>query len=74
MSLDDPQFYYIFLILPFLFGVALIGEGIYKISKQEWNGLINIVLGVVCMGFVIVVYYMFSRLLPENLTGNLLAK
>ena len=65
MSINDPQFYYIFLVLPSLFGITLIGEGIYKVSKEEWNGLINLVLGVVFIAFVVIAYFMFTTLLPK---------
>ncbi len=62
MSINDPQFYYIFLVIPFLFGITLIGEGIYKISKEEWNGLVNIVFGLICIAFVVISYFMFTTL------------
>ena len=62
MTINDPQFYYIFLVLPSLFGITLIGEGIYKVSKEEWNGLVSLVLGVVFIAFVIVCYFMFTTI------------
>lgn len=65
MALNDPQFYYIFLVLPSLFGITLIGEGIYKVSKEEWNGLINLVLGVVFIAFVVIAYFMFTTIFPS---------
>ena len=65
MSINDPQFYYIFLVLPSLFGVTLIGEGIYKVSKEEWNGLVNIVFGLICLAFVVISYFMFTILFPS---------
>ncbi|MFC1624920.1 hypothetical protein ACFL15_00935 [Patescibacteria group bacterium] len=66
MTVNDPQFIYIFLVLPSLFGITLVGEGLYKISKEEWNGLINLVLGVIFIGFVIVAYFMFTTLFTKN--------
>ena len=65
MSINDPQFYYIFLVLPSLFGITLIGEGIYKVSKEEWNGLINLVLGVIFIAFVVIAYFMFTTFFPS---------
>ena len=65
MSINDPQFYYIFLIIPSLFGITLLGEGIYKISKEEWNGLVNIVFGLICVAFVVISYFMFTTLFPS---------
>ena len=65
MSINDPQFYYIFLVLPSLFGITLIGEGIYKVSKEEWNGLVSLVLGLIFIAFVIVSYFMFTTIFPS---------
>ncbi|MBU0997975.1 hypothetical protein KJ570_00300 [Patescibacteria group bacterium] len=65
MSINDPQFYYIFLVLPSIFGITLIGEGIYKVSKEKWNGLVNIVLGLIFIAFVIVSYFMFTTIFPS---------
>ncbi|MBU0998284.1 hypothetical protein KJ570_02045, partial [Patescibacteria group bacterium] len=59
------QFYYIFLVLPSIFGITLIGEGIYKVSKEEWNGLVSIVLGLIFIAFVIVSYFMFTTIFPS---------
>jgi len=64
MSVNDPQFYYIFLVIPSLFGITLLGEGIYKISKEEWNGLVNIVFGLICVAFVVISYFMFTTFFP----------
>ena len=64
MSINDPQFYYVFLVLPSLFGITLIGEGIYKVSKEEWNGLVSLVLGLIFIAFVIVSYFMFTTIFP----------
>lgn len=65
MTIINPQFYYIFLVIPSLFGITLIGEGIYKVSKEEWNGLVHIVFGLICLAFVIISYFMFTGLLAK---------
>jgi len=65
MTINDPQFYYIFLVIPSLFGITLMAEGIYKASKEEWNGLVSLVLGVVFIAFVIVSYFMFTTIFPS---------
>lgn len=66
MTINDPQFIYIFLVLPSLFGITLVGEGLYKVSKEEWNGLINLILGVVFIGFVVIAYFMFTTLFTQS--------
>lgn len=67
MAITDPQFMYIFLVLPSLFGLTLVGEGIYKVSREELSGLINLVLGVIFIGFVVVVYFMFTTHFSEGI-------
>ena len=61
MTTLEPQYIYIFLVLPSLFGLTLVCEGIYKVSHEQWSGLINVVLGVVFISFVVVAYFMFSN-------------
>ena len=63
MTANNPQLTYIFLILPALFGICLIVEGFSKVIKEQWTGLINITLGFVFIGFVIVAYFMFHDFL-----------
>jgi len=60
MSPTDPQFMYMIMILPSLFGLTLIGEGLNKIIHEEWNGFISIVFGIVFIGLVIFAYYFFT--------------
>lgn len=40
----DSQFLYVMLILPTMFGLTLVGEGVYKMSHYE-SGWVNVVLG-----------------------------
>lgn len=60
MTPNDPQFLYMMLILPSLFGLTLVGEGIYKCVHEEWNGLISIFFGIIFLGMVIFAYFFFS--------------
>ena len=46
MKSTDPQFIYMILVLPSLFGLTLMGEGIYKCAHEEWSGLISIFFGI----------------------------
>ena len=45
MNTSDPQFLYMILVLPSLFGLTLMGEGIYKCVHEEWSGLISVFFG-----------------------------
>jgi len=57
----DPQFLYMILVLPTLFGLTLIGEGLNKILKEEWQGWVSIVFGLLFIGVVIFSYLFFSK-------------
>jgi hypothetical protein len=47
----DPQFFYMMLALPTLFGMTLVGEGIYKMSHYE-SGWFNMLTGIVFLCIV----------------------
>ncbi|MBN1263642.1 MAG: hypothetical protein JW991_04775 [Candidatus Pacebacteria bacterium] len=61
MNTKDPQFLYMFLILPTLFGLTLIGEGLNKILKSERMGWLSIVFGFLFIGVVVFTFLFFSQ-------------
>lgn len=66
MNPSDPQFLYMILVLPALFGLTLLGEGIHKVLHQEKIGILSIVFGI---GFILVVifaYFFFSTYLAQK--------
>ena len=63
MSSTDPQFLYMILILPSLFGLTLLGEGINKVIHEEYGGILSIVFGFMFIGVVIFAYLFFSSYL-----------
>ncbi|MFZ5366088.1 MAG: hypothetical protein ACOZBZ_02245 [Patescibacteria group bacterium] len=63
MSPTDPQFLYMILVLPTLFGLTLIGEGLNKILKNETQGWLSIVFGALFIGVVIFAFFFFSSAL-----------
>ena len=63
MTANDPQFLYMILILPSLFGLTLLGEGINKVMHEEYNGVLSIVFGFMFIGVVIFAYLFFSSYL-----------
>ncbi|MDP3888588.1 MAG: hypothetical protein Q8Q24_00945 [bacterium] len=67
MSTADPQFLYMVLILPSLFGLTLVGEGLNKILKSENVGWISLVFGLI---FILVVVFAYS-FFASNLRGGL---
>lgn len=60
MKPTDPQFLYMILVLPSLFGLTLVGEGLNKILKDEKQGWVSIVFGVIFIWVVIFAYVFFS--------------
>lgn len=48
------------LVLPSLFGLTLIGEGLNKVMKSEKAGWVSIVVGAVFVVVVLVAYFMIS--------------
>ncbi len=60
MSTTDPQFLYMILVLPSLFGLTLLGEGINKVAHEEWGGILSIIFGFMFLGAVIFAYLFFS--------------
>ncbi len=65
MSTTDPQFLYMILILPSVFGLTLIGDGFNKVVKQESGGILGIVFGLVFIGVVVFAYLFFSSYLRK---------
>ena len=61
MKPNDPQFLYMILILPSLFGLTLVGEGLNKILKDEKAGWVSITFGLLFIVVVIFAYYFFSQ-------------
>jgi hypothetical protein len=61
MKANDPQFLYMILILPTLFGLTLVGEGLNKILKDEKVGWVSITFGLLFVMVVIFAYYFFSQ-------------
>lgn len=49
MKASDPQVLYMVLILPAMFGLTLVGEGIYKLTQNRSLGWFNIAMG---LGFI----------------------
>jgi hypothetical protein len=60
MNIQEPQFLYMALILPTLFGLTLIGEGLNKVLKSEIAGWLSIFFGVLFVMVVVFAYLFLS--------------
>ena len=63
---NDPQFLYMILILPSLFGLTLVGDGLNKIMHEESGGIISMIFGVIFIGCVIFAFVFFSTYLNQS--------
>lgn len=61
MNPNDPQFLYMILILPTLFGLTLVGEGLNKILKDEKAGWTSIIFGFLFVVVVVFAYLFLSQ-------------
>jgi hypothetical protein len=66
MSATDPQFMYMILILPSLFGLTLVGEGISKLIHEDSGGWISIIFGLLFMVVVVFSYFFFSNMIKPQ--------
>jgi len=60
MPTKDPQFLYMVLVLPSLFGLTLMGDGLNKVMHEEYSGVISIIIGFLFIGVVIFAYFFFA--------------
>jgi hypothetical protein len=63
MSVNIPQVLYMVLIVPCLFGLALVGEGISKLTHEESGGIVSVIFGILFIGLVVFAYVFFSSYL-----------
>ena len=68
MSTKDPQILYMILIVPCLFGLTLVGEGINKLIHEETGGIVSVIFGFLFIGLVVFAYIFFSGFLVESLS------
>lgn len=55
--IGDSSFVYMVLVLPALFGLTLIGEGLNKIMNYDNRGWISTITGVLFMAVVIFAFF-----------------
>lgn len=63
MITTDPQFFYMILVLPTLFGLTLVGDGLTKIFHEENGGWLSFVFGLIFIGVVVFAFFFFQNLL-----------
>ena len=63
MNPSDPQFVYMVLILPSMFGVTMVGEGVSRVMRSQSSGWISVVMGVAFMMAVGIAYLFLAGIL-----------
>jgi len=66
MSPNDPQFLYMILVLPSLFGLTLVGDGLNKVMHEESGGIISIIFGLIFIAVVVFAFFFFSSYLRQG--------
>lgn len=61
MNLSGPGITYLLMVIPTLFALVVVGQGIYKISKEESDGGLVLVFGIVFFIIVVAAYFFFIR-------------
>jgi hypothetical protein len=64
MDPTDPQFLYMILVLPSLFGLTLVGDGLNKVIHEE-GGVASMIFGFLFIGAVAFAYFFFSTHLVQ---------
>ena len=66
VKVNDPQFIYMMLVLPSLFGLTLLGEGLHKSLHDDFaTGLVSIVFGVSFIGVVVFAFLFFDNFFSQ---------
>lgn len=60
MNLTNPELIYVSLVLPSLFALTLIFEGLHKILRKE-SGWLSFIFGIVFLGIVLGSYFFVLR-------------
>ena len=61
MYLSGPGIIYLLMVIPTLFALVVVGQGVYKISKEESDGGVVLVFGIIFLVIVVVAYFFFIR-------------
>jgi hypothetical protein len=59
MDLNRPEFSYVLMVIPTLFALAVIAQGISKLNKSEPDGSIALGFGIVLLVLIVGAYYFF---------------
>ena len=61
MDLTGPAVSYIILVIPTLTALAVTGQGVYKLVRQEEGGKVVFGFGLGFLGLIATAYFLFIR-------------
>lgn len=61
MNLSGPGITYLLMVIPTLFALVVVGQGVYKISKEESDGGVVLTFGIIFLVVVVAAYFFFIR-------------
>ncbi|MEK7141270.1 MAG: hypothetical protein AAB800_01855 [Patescibacteria group bacterium] len=61
MNLSGPGITYLLMVIPTLFALVVVGQGVYKISKEESDGGLILTFGIIFLLVVVAAYYFFIK-------------
>lgn len=61
MNLSSPGIIYLLMVIPTLFACVVIGQGAYKMSKDEQDGKIIFGFGIGLLLLIVAAYFLFIR-------------
>lgn len=61
MNLSGPGITYLLLIIPTLFALVVVGQGVYKISREEEDGKMIAGFGLILLVVILAAYFFFIK-------------
>lgn len=61
MDLTGPGITYLLMVIPTLFALVVVGQGVQKISKEESDGGVVLTFGIAFFIIVVAAYFFFIR-------------
>ncbi len=61
MNLSGPGITYLLLIIPTLFALVVVGQGVYKINREEDDGKMIAGFGVILLVVIVLAYVFFIK-------------
>ena len=61
MNLSGSGITYLLLIIPTLFALVVVGQGVYKISREEEDGKLIAGFGLILLAAIVLAYFFFIK-------------